>query len=140
MEVDFAFLAEAAEASGGKLNVLGGAMDTIWSAQVPISYPKLSFAMRLIFSAAEIGRKHKIEINIIDEDGKNLATVGGDLEAVRNPNLPQGWKQGIMAVMNFVNLNFTKFGDYSFEVVVNNSSLKSVPLRVAQKINFQTSQ
>lgn len=140
MEVDFAFLAEAAEAVNGKFFVIGGGFDTIWTKQVPVSYPKMSFVLRVIFDAAEVGRNHKLEIKIMDEDGGKFATIGGDIgTGNKSPNLPKGWKQGFLTVLNFVGLQFLKFGDYTFHIVVNNSTLKSVPFRVAQQIQLPTS-
>ncbi len=137
MEVDFVFLADAAEVTQGKLYVMGGAFDTIWASNIPVAHPRLSLVMRLLFTPAEIGRKHRVEINLMDEDGRRMASVGGDLEIGQNPNLPKGWRQGFLTVLNFAALKFEKFGDYGFEVVVNNSSLKNVPLRVAQRVQFQ---
>ncbi len=138
MEVDFAFLADAAEVNSGKLYVLGGAIDTIWASRLPHAQPAFSLVMRIFFTPAELGRVHKVEINVLDEDGKRLAAIGGDLDISKNPNLPKGWKQSFLTVLNFANLTFSKFGDYSFEVVTNNISLKTVTLRVAQKIQLQT--
>ena len=137
MEVDFAFLADSAEAVSGKLYIIGGAIDTIWGRQVPLTHPHLAFVLRLIFDVAEIGRKHKLEIKIMDEDGSVVAHVGGDLEIpAKNPNLPKGWRQGFATVLNIQNLKFLKFGNYSFNILVNNSSLKNIPLRVAQHIEI----
>jgi len=134
MEVDFAFLADKAEAVNGKLYLVGGAIDTVWSPGVPVIYPQFSFVMRLLIIPAELGREHRLEINLTDEDGKRLATIGGPLKTEPSANLPKGWKQGFLAVFNFVNLKFERFGNYQFEVVVNNSSLKTVPLRIAQQV------
>ena len=137
MEVDFAFLADSAQVVGGKLYLVGGAFDTIWSPNLPVIHHGLSLPMKLLFSPGEMGKKYNLEINIIDEDGKRIATVNGSLEIERNPNLPPGWKQVFLTVMNFANLKFEKFGDYSFEIVADNFSLKSVPLRISQRINLQ---
>jgi hypothetical protein len=138
MEVDFAFLADAAEVSNGKLHLVGGAFDTIWARSVPLRYPKMSLALRLLFNVADLDRKHKVEIRIMNEDGKTIPpSLGGDLEIPRNPNLPKGWKQGFLTVMNFVDLNFPNFGDYSFELVVDNRNEKSIPLRIAQAVDLQ---
>jgi hypothetical protein len=137
MEIDFAFLADSAEAVNGKIYVIGGAIDTIWAKQVPSTHPHLSFVLRLKFDVAEIGRKHKLEIQIMDEDGIIVANLGGELEIPsKNPNLPKGWQQTSVAVLNFQNLKFSKFCDYSFNILVNNSCLRSVPLRVAQHIEM----
>ncbi len=138
MEVDFSFVADKAEAVNGKVYVLGGAFDTIWTTKVPVTHFLLSFVMRLLLSPAEIGRAHKIEINLIDEDGKRLASVGGDITVGRESNLPSGWRQGFLTVLNFANLKFERFGDYSFEIVVNNSSMKTVPLRIAQRVQLSS--
>jgi len=84
-------------------------------------------------------RQHALVVILIDADGKPLATVRGPLNlGVKNPDLPSGWKQGFLSVLNFANLAFPKSGHYSFEVVVNNTSLKSVPLRIAPKADIQT--
>ena len=137
MIVDFAFLADSAEAVNGKIYVIGGAIDTVWAKQVPLLHPHLTFVLKLIFDVAEIGRKHKLEIQIMDEDCIIIANVGGDIEIpAKNPNIPKGWQQSSIAVLNFQNLNFSKFGSYSFNILVNNSSLKSIPLRLAQHIEI----
>lgn len=138
MQVDFAFLADAAEAVNGKLYVVGGAIDTFWAANLPLICQKLSLVMKLEFSAAELDSAHEIKIHLIDEDGKSLATIGGNLELKRSPNLPKGWLQGMLTVLNFGNLKFDQFGDYSFEIMVNNTSLKSLKLRVAQRVTIQS--
>ncbi|MBI4677917.1 MAG: hypothetical protein HY748_10075 [Elusimicrobia bacterium] len=141
MEIDFAFLADCAEVNQGKMSVLGGAFDTIWVEKLPAIHPRLSFVLRLVLSPSEMGRKHSLEINIVDEDGKRIATVGGELSVgSRSPDLPAGWRQGFLSVMNFQHLTFTKFGNYCFEIVANNSSLKSVALRVAQRVPLQRAQ
>src|SRR3990167_3301328 len=138
MDVDFAFLADSAEVANGKLHLVGGAFDTIWTRNIPLRYPKVSYAMRLLLSTAELDRKHKIEIKIMHEDGKVIPpSIGGVLEIKKNPNLPKGWKQGFLTVMNFVDLTFPVFGDYSFELIVDSRSEKSIPLRIAQAANLQ---
>jgi len=134
MKVDFAFLADGAEAIGGKLYVLGGAFDTIWAKKFPAVHPKISFVMRMIFEPAELDRKHNLEILLMDEDGKNIAKAGGPLEIKKSEKTYKGWPHPFLAVMNFINLSFPKTGDYSFNIVCNNNAIKSVPLRVASII------
>ena len=132
MEVDFSFLADSADAINGKIYVMGGAFDTIWTKETPTVHPKLSLVLRLIFNAAEIDRQHVVEILVMDEDGKNVAKVGGPLEVKKNPRTYKGWPQPFLTVMHFVNLEFPKFGDYNFRIVFNNNSVKPIPLRIAQ--------
>ena len=136
MEVDFAFIADAAEIVNGKAYVMGGAFDTIWTSQMPIEHPALSLVLRLKLSPAELDRKHKLEINLIDEDGQRINSISGDIEIGRNPELPKGWQQSFMMTVNFKNISFKRFGDFSFEILVNSSSLKAIPLRLAKRSGF----
>jgi len=139
MEVDFSFLADAAEATSGKIYVIGGAFDTIWAQTVPVAHPHLSFVMRLVLSPAELGQVHKVELVLVDEDGTRITSVGGNITVGRQANLPPGWRQGFLTVLNFANLRFERFGDYSFELIINNSSMKSINLRVAQRVQITSS-
>jgi hypothetical protein len=132
MEVDYAFLADSAEVINGKTYVLGGSFDSIWAKQAPAVCPKLSFVLRIIFDASEIGRKHKVEIQIMDEDGKTIRVVGGDIEVPKHPDAPKGWRTSLLTVLNFLNLEFPTFGTYNFNVLADNFSLKSIPFRVVQ--------
>jgi hypothetical protein len=132
MEADFAFLTDCAEVVNGKLYIMGGCFDTIYARSLPFVYRPFSFVMRLEMSPAELDRKHKIEVHVLDEDGRRIASVGGDLEVSRNPTLPRGRPQGFLNVMNFANFKFDKLGDYSFEIMANGSSIKSVRFRVTE--------
>ena len=132
MQVDFAFLADCAEVANGKLYIMGGCFDTIYARSLPFVYRPFSFGMRLELTPAELDRTHKIEVHVLDADGRRVASVGGDLQVPRNPTLPPGWPQGFLNVMNFANFKFDKLGDYSFEIMANGSSIKSVRFRVAE--------
>ncbi len=137
MEIDFAILADAAEQANGKLSLLGGAFDTIWAQSLPVIHNHLSFVVRFLFAPVEFGRKHAIEVNVMDEDAKPLAKVGAEIQlGAKNPNLPAGWRQGVISILNFQNLKFDKYGNYSFEIVVNNTSLKSVPFKIGQLVKM----
>ena len=136
MEIDFAFLADAAEVVNGKFYVMGGGFDTLYANEAPFVYHRpFSYVVRLLFNPAELDRKHHVEIHINDEDGKKIASIEGDLEIKRGPHLPKGWRQGFLSVWNIANLRFEKFGDYVFDVVVNGSSLnRALPFRVTKPL------
>jgi hypothetical protein len=136
MEIDFALLSDVAEVVNGKIYLLGGAIDTIWSPQLPVVHNRMSLVIRFMMTPGELDRQHKVEINLITEDGKRLQTVGGDIQVGRNPSLPKGWRQSFVSVLNFNGLKFDNFGDHAFEIMVNGSSMKSVPLRIAQQVKL----
>ena len=133
MEVDFAFLADAAEVSNGKLYSIGGAFDTIYAKEVPVVHPAMSFALRLLLSPAELDRTHQLEVVLIDGDGKRLGGIGGEVNVSKKTGSPVGWRTGFLTAVPLYNLHFESFGDYAFEIVVNGTSMKSIPLRVASR-------
>ena len=130
MKLDFAFLADTAEVINGKLYVMGGAFDTLWLPSKPFIQPRLSLVMKIEFSPNELDRTHKLEIILMNADGKKMATVNGEVRLSRNPKSQPGYPDNFISVINFNNLKFDDYGDYSFDVMANDTSLKSIPLRV----------
>ena len=133
MQLDFAFVADYAQAAAGKINVIGGAFDTIWLKDVPAIYPIVSLAMRFLISPGEFNRSHSLEVIIVDADGKKLATANGQMGVGPN-DAAQSWKPAnVVMTLNFVNLRFDRFGSYAIEILVNGMSLKSLPLELAKR-------
>ena len=128
--LDFAFLADAAEAEPGrKLYVLGGGIDQIAGPQYPLVHPHMSLVMRWLLSLAEMNSRHHLEIRLVDADGAELAKIEGDIEAGGMP--PAGQTASVNMVINMANTRFDRPGDYAFEIQMNHQHAKSVPLRVA---------
>jgi hypothetical protein len=94
--------------------------------------------MRLLMSAGEAGKKHRVEVNILDDEGGRVESMGGEIRAAKNPDLPAGWKESFLTVINIDGLRFETYGNYSFEVSVDGFSLKSIPLRIAKDIDRTT--
>jgi hypothetical protein len=130
MELDFAFLADAADVSMGKLFVLGGAFDTIYVPGFPATHPTLAVVVRLLLSPNDLDRKHKLEILLLDADGRTLASASGELMVPKAPDAPAGWKQSVILPLRFFNIPFKETGHYSIEILSNASLLKAIPLRV----------
>ncbi|MBI4064191.1 MAG: hypothetical protein HY401_07820 [Elusimicrobia bacterium] len=130
MELDFAFLADAAEVTNGKLYVIGGAFDTLCVRELPASWPRLTLVMRFLLTPAESGRPHALEIIVLDEDGKKIVNLSSSLNVERPPNMLSGTKQSVPIALNFFNARFDKKGSYSIEILVNGTSLKSIPLKI----------
>ena len=131
MKLDFAFLADTAEVINGKLYVMGGSFDTLWAQNAPFVHPRLSLVLKIQFTPSELDRNHKLEITLIDTDGQKIANVTGDVQLGRNPKAPQGYPHNFISVVNFNNLQLKDYGDYSFEILMNNTSLASLPLRIS---------
>ncbi len=128
--LDFAFLADAAEAEAGrKFYVLGGGIDQIAGQNYPLTHPHMALVMRWLIHPTEMNVRHHLVVRLGDADGKELAKIEGDIEA--NGSSASGREAGVNMVINMANTRFEHPGDYSFEVMMNNQHFKSLPLRVA---------
>ena len=127
MKVDFAFLCDYAE-SAVKLNALGIGFDTIYAPRVPCMHPHFSLVFQLHSSVLEAGQKD-VDIHLIDEDGTDIATP-----IQRQINIPKGNTADVIGrvVMEFVNIEFKKYGAYSVRVAVDRNELIEVVFRVTQ--------
>lgn len=131
MEVEFAFLADAAEApAGSKLYVLGGGIEEIGARVFPATHPHLVFVLKLKLHPAECNRTHALEIEFWDPDGRRLdPAISGQFSAVRDEAFPTR-PRFVQLLFNMIGLQLPAPGDYDFHVVVNGQHLKTVPLYV----------
>jgi hypothetical protein len=128
-EVDYAFLADAAQtAPGQKFNVLGGGVSQLNGRSFPLHHPHLALVVGLRVTAVETGREHELRFVVLDPDGRQLAEATGSL-------MTQGPTDGRDEIVTFSvdlwNLTFPAPGDHSLRVLVNGSEQRRLPLRVA---------
>lgn len=127
--IDFAFLADAAEAEAGrKFYVLGGGIDSINARTFPAVHPHMSLVMRVLVHPMETEQDHALQIRLIDSDGGELARIDGNLSARGAPQT--GRDIALNMVINMVNTRFERPGDYSLEVLIDGAHQRSVPLRL----------
>ncbi len=132
MELDFAFLADAADVPMGKLFVMGGAFDTIHVPGFPASHPTLAVVIRLLLSPNDLDRKHKLEVLLLDADAHHIASANGELVVPKSPGSPAGWKQSVILPLRFMNVPFKSPGHYSIEILMDEKMVKAIPLRVLE--------
>lgn len=132
MELDFAFLADAADVAAGKLFVMGGAFDTIYVQNFPAQHPMLAVAVRLLLGPLDLDRQHQLDIYLLDADGKHIASAKGELSVAKSPDSPAGWKQAVILPLRFFSVPFQAAGHYSIEILINDHLAKAIPLRVIQ--------
>ena len=124
-EIDFAFLADAAETvPGQKFHVLGGGVARIGGRRFPLRHPHLALVIGLQVTAPETEREHEIRFVLLDPDGGEVAGATGSLVA-------RSQRDGRDAILTFSidlwNLTFPAPGDYSFRILVNGSERKRLP-------------
>ncbi len=128
MEVDLAVVADAANVSQeGKLNILG-VFDTIWARKFPFRHAAMVFVLRVRADFTDKGA-HDLEVRLMDADGGQLFKAGGPLQV---PGGVPGRPIKPHVIMGLAGVTFQKPGDYSFEVMLDDHHLKSVPLYVME--------
>lgn len=128
MEIDLAFLADAATVDvSGKLNVLG-IFDRLSVPEFPAGYPHISLVLRFSASMGEAGN-HRVEIVLKDPDNKEMMKLDGDLQVGPGPALAGGQIR-VPQVINIERLRFPKGGRYQFEVMLDGVRQVSLPLTV----------
>jgi len=129
MEVLTACLCDSAADYNGKLCILG-AFDTIHARQLPMIHPACSVALRFLLREADRGT-HRIEVNLIDPDGKQILPNGKIGIDIHVPPLPEkSFFMSSNCVLNLQGLVLPTATQYSFDVSVDGAILARIPLQV----------
>lgn len=129
-EVGFLILADRAEAIGGKLYMMGGAWDQI--AVVDFTKPvAFSIALGIVIPWNATNIDHKLQVQLLDEDGNRLFGVDGSFKAGRPPQLSQGASQNNVLAIN-VGAVLPRPGMYSVEATLNEGTSHSASFTAFQ--------
>jgi hypothetical protein len=127
VNVEFAFLCDSAQESGGKVHALGIGFDSILAQSVPATHPMLTVVAQLRYSVAEAGAK-ALAIRAVDADGQNIVSpIDRQIEFPEPPRRPTNTARLIIALTG---VRFTSYGDYSVHVAINGSEVARLPLTV----------
>ena len=127
-EIDFAFLADAAESNPGqKFHVLGGGITRIGGPTFPLVHPHLALVVGLLVSSPELDKEHDVRFVLLAPDGSEIAGANG-LIAAHGPR--DGRDTVVTFAIDLWNLTFPQPGDYSFRILVNGSERKRISLVV----------
>ena len=139
MDIQIATLCDFAADYNGKL-VISGTFDTLVARAVPVVHPACALAMRICFTPEDAGR-HKLSINIIDEDGESLdpnnMPIEPEFEVQFPKNVPFLTRN---IVLNLQGLRFQKMGIFSIDIGCDGEILVRLPLRVLQVNQGATSE
>ncbi|MGH2793305.1 MAG: DUF6941 family protein, partial [Actinomycetota bacterium] len=129
--LDFAFLADAAEAEPGrKFYVLGGGIDQIAGPQFPLVHPHMALVMRFLVPHDELGRAHMLTVRLADPSGTELARIDGQIET--QVAKIAGLAVPVNMVINMGNTRFEAPGEYAIDIIMNGEFLRTLALRVGQ--------
>lgn len=127
-DIDFAFLADAAQARPGeKFSVLGGGVSRLGARTFPFRHPHLALVIGLTVTPPETDREHEVRFVLLDPDGRELVGAGGVLRA----SPPLDARDGVLTfAVDLWNVGFERPGDHSFRILVDGSERKRLPLVV----------
>lgn len=126
-EIDFAFLADAADARPGqKFNVLGGGVTRIGGPTFPLVHPHLALVIGMTVAATELGQDHELRFVLLSPGGAELSRAEAQIRA-------DGFASGagdtpVTFALDLWNLTFAEPGEYSFRVMVGGSERKRLAL------------
>jgi hypothetical protein len=124
-------LADAAQVTGGKLYVLGGAFDTITARAFPVVYRSLAVVLVAEVGPADRNRDLALRIVLFDEDGTALGVESqGKLRVGAPASIPAGASTVVPLVGAFGNVRFPKEGGYEFVVEHEGEPLARIPFRL----------
>ena len=128
-DLDYALLADYVRTEGGLAHIIGAGIDRIWAPQVPTGQ-NVALLARFRFARAECGRPHRLEVIFQDADGERLAQMDAVVEPEWPEGTPLGWGTPGLLGLN-IGVPLPVYGTYSFEVMLNDSLMKSIPLAVS---------
>lgn len=129
MKVEWLILADAAQITGNKLYLLGGGWDVLTvNHEFPVTQ-RCAVAASFSVPWAETNMRHSIEIEIQDEDGKELAKVAGQFEVGRPAGIPVGSEQRTQIAAD-MGLTFEKPGNFVIVARLHNQEDTRITFRV----------
>lgn len=138
MKIEYALLADAAQAVGGKVFVLGGGWNLFRAANYPAPV-HLAVAIGLAFTSDEVGVKYPLNVVIADEAGVPIIPeMKGQVETGQlAPDVPKTASVKIPVAIN-VNISLPHPGAYAIVVTAGSSTaqLSFEAIFAGQKVQF----
>jgi hypothetical protein len=129
MDLKLGLIADYANVSqDGKLNVMG-IFSRILAQQFPVTHPILHLVLVFSAGSSEKGTTKKIQLRLVDDDGKALVDINGNFAVPDQPGPVVEMQQ----VFAFQMLQFPKAGSYAFHILVNEETKQIIPLVIEQQ-------
>lgn len=129
-DVEFAFLADAADARPGrKFAVIGGGVSRLGGPTFPFRHPHLALVIGLAVTGEEVGRQHELRFMVLTPDGTEMASAQATVVA----GGPERSRDSVLTfALDLWNLAFPVPGDYRIRILIDGEERKWLPLRVEQ--------
>jgi hypothetical protein len=131
MRIAYAFLADTALGHpDGKMYVLGGGIDTVFSPTFPFMAQPLSMVLKAEFDPEDTDAPHLVEVQLLNSEGSAL------IPSMKTQVLPQRhskWPDravGVQLVLGLAGLRFERPENCQFRVLLDSEEKVSLPLFV----------
>lgn len=135
-EIEVAILADAVQAVGGKLYVLGGGWDTLFASRFPARHPSLGIGVRIRVPWSSAENEFRLSVDLLDEDGRSAfgeRSITQTFRAGRPAGVPDGSDVGIVRALTINGLVFPHAGGYSFVVSIDDAEAHRISFRVRER-------
>lgn len=130
LQVEWLILADKAELVNGKLYMMGGGWDHLNVSELP-KRKSFSIAVAIEVPWTRTNEKHKMEIEITDEDHKeSLAKIDAQFQVGRPPLMPSGSSQRVKMAFTVESFEFKQPGLYVIQSSVNGTPDRSIAFSV----------
>jgi hypothetical protein len=127
MQVDYAFLCDAAAESGGKIHALGIGFERITLRQLPAVHPRAVAVVRFSFHLDDLGAL-PFRVRVSDADGRDVATP---VEGQTTLALPEDTDRGrANIVVELVQMDLRTAGPHEVVIALAGQELASLPFEV----------
>jgi hypothetical protein len=119
--VEVAILADAVQAAGGKLFVLGGGWDTLVVPRFPARH-SLGIGVKIRVPWSDIGGQIRLSVELQDEDGRRVPSAGRlthSFQAGRPGSHPDGSDVSVVRAITFSNVPLPEPGGYAFAIFLD---------------------
>lgn len=128
MQLDYAFLCDAAAESGGKIHALGIGFERITLRKLPAVHPRAVAVVRFTFNRDDLG-EHRFRVRISDADGRDVTKpVEGKLTLTLAPDTDRGRAN---MVVDLVQMDIRTAGPHEVLIDLAGRELATLPFEVA---------
>jgi len=130
-EIEYAFLADAADARPGqKFSVLGGGVTRLGGPAFPLRHPHLALVVGLAVPAEEVGSEMELRFTVLTPSGTDMANAQATIVAGGR----DGNRDSVLTfALDLWNLSFPEPGDYVIRIVIDGEERKRLALVVEKR-------
>ncbi|MEX1022567.1 MAG: hypothetical protein WD800_06480 [Dehalococcoidia bacterium] len=127
MQIDFAFLCDAASESSGKVHAIGIGFERISVRSLPVVHPRAVAVVRFGFTRADEG-EHPFTLSVLDADGRDVVPkVNGQVNLTVGEE-SSGGKANM--IVDLVQLDLQSYGPHEVTVTFDGREFVSLPFEV----------